>query len=85
MPVAWEEASRFGILTKDDDDRITKFTEKPSKPDSNLASMGIYIFNADLLVETLKRGRQRQELRPRLRQGHHPEACSPRASACTAT
>jgi glucose-1-phosphate adenylyltransferase len=54
MPVAWEEASRFGIITKDDDDRITKFTEKPSKPDSNLASMGIYIFNADLLVETLR-------------------------------
>ena len=54
MPVPWEEASRFGILTADPDGRITKFTEKPKKPDSNLASMGIYIFNADLLVETLK-------------------------------
>ena len=54
MPVPWEEASRFGILTTDDDDKIIKFTEKPKKPDSNLASMGIYIFNAKLLVDTLK-------------------------------
>ena len=54
MPVPWEEASRFGIITQDDDEKILKFTEKPNKPDSNLASMGIYIFNAELLVSTLK-------------------------------
>lgn len=54
MPVPWEEASRFGIITQDEDERITKFTEKPTKPDSNLASMGIYIFNTDLLVKALK-------------------------------
>ena len=54
MPVPWEEASRFGIITQDEDERILKFTEKPNKPDSNLASMGIYIFNAKLLVETLE-------------------------------
>ena len=54
MPVAWEEASRFGILTADDDGRITKFTEKPKEPDSNLASMGIYIFTTDVLVKALK-------------------------------
>ncbi len=58
MPVPWEEASReasrFGIITQDDDERILKFTEKPKKPDSNLASMGIYIFNADLLKSSLK-------------------------------
>ena len=54
MPVPWEEASRFGIITKDDDDRIVKFTEKPANPDSNLASMGIYIFNTDLLLEKLR-------------------------------
>ncbi len=54
MPVPWEEASRFGIITQDDDERILKFTEKPNKPDSNLASMGIYIFNAKLLVDTLR-------------------------------
>ena len=55
MPVPWEEASRFGILTTDPEDgRITKFTEKPEKPDSNLASMGIYIFSADVLIEALE-------------------------------
>ena len=47
--------SRFGILTTDPEDgRITKFTEKPEKPDSNLASMGIYIFSADVLIEALE-------------------------------
>ena len=54
MPVPWEEASRFGIITADDEGRITKFTEKPRKPDSNLASMGIYIFTTDLLLEALR-------------------------------
>lgn len=54
MPVPWEEASRFGIITQDADERITKFTEKPANPDSNLASMGIYIFNADLLLDALR-------------------------------
>ena len=54
MPVPWEEASRFGILTVDDDEKILKFTEKPNKPDSNLASMGIYIFNAQLLLDILR-------------------------------
>ena len=54
MPVPWEEASRFGIITQDDDEKIVKFTEKPKKPDSNLASMGIYIFKADLLLESLR-------------------------------
>ncbi len=55
MPVPWEEASRFGIITKDpEDDRILKFTEKPEKPDSNLASMGIYIFSTDLLISALE-------------------------------
>ena len=54
MPVPWEEASRFGILTAEEDGRIVKFTEKPEKPDSNLASMGIYIFTADFLIKTLE-------------------------------
>lgn len=54
MPVPWEEASRFGIINKDDDDRIVKFTEKPEKPDSNLASMGIYIFSTDVLLNALE-------------------------------
>ena len=54
MPVPWEEASRFGIITANEEGRITKFTEKPKKPDSNLASMGIYIFSTDLLLQTLR-------------------------------
>lgn len=54
MPVPWEEASRFGIITTDEEGRITKFTEKPKKPDSNLASMGIYIFTTDMLLAALR-------------------------------
>ena len=54
MPVDWAEASRFGIITKNEDDSVAKFTEKPKQPDSNLASMGIYIFSTDLLVRALK-------------------------------
>ena len=42
--VPWEEASRFGIMSVDGQDRITEFAEKPREPKSNLASMGIYIF-----------------------------------------
>ena len=53
MPVPWEEASRFGILSTQEDGRITKFAEKPKEPESNLASMGIYIFNTDLLLRVL--------------------------------
>ena len=54
MPVPWEETSRFGIMSIDDEDRITKFSEKPKEPESNLASMGIYICSTDLLLETLR-------------------------------
>ncbi len=45
MPVPWEEASRFGIMNIDDEGAIVEFEEKPKNPKSNLASMGIYIFN----------------------------------------
>ena len=44
MEVPWSEASRFGIMSVDENDRITAFAEKPKEPQSNLASMGIYIF-----------------------------------------
>lgn len=53
IEVPWEEASRFGIMSTDDKDRITKFSEKPKKPDSNLASMGIYIFKWKALRKAL--------------------------------
>ncbi|MBO4337703.1 MAG: NTP transferase domain-containing protein, partial [Lachnospiraceae bacterium] len=53
MPVPMEEAKRFGILVTDDERRITQFQEKPEHPNSNLASMGIYIFNWKTLKEAL--------------------------------
>ena len=53
IDVPIEEASRFGIMTIDEDARITKFAEKPKNPESTNASMGIYIFNADKLKKYL--------------------------------
>ena len=53
MEVPWEEASRFGLMVADSDSRITEFQEKPKNPKSNLASMGIYIFNTDVLKKYL--------------------------------
>lgn len=53
IEVPWEDASRFGIMTADEEGRITKFSEKPKKPDSNLASMGIYIFKWKAFREAL--------------------------------
>ncbi len=53
MPVPLEEASRFGIVITDENKKITEFEEKPANPRSNLASMGIYIFNWSVLKEAL--------------------------------
>jgi len=53
MPVPMEEAKRFGIMITDEERRITDFEEKPERPRSNLASMGIYIFNWKTLKEAL--------------------------------
>lgn len=53
MPVPIEEASRFGIVITDDNNRINEFEEKPAQPRSNLASMGIYIFSWPVLREAL--------------------------------
>ena len=53
MPVPIEEASRFGIMVTDESGRVTEFEEKPEKPSSNLASMGIYIFSWKVLKEAL--------------------------------
>lgn len=52
-PVPMEEASRFGILVTDASDNIVDFQEKPKKPVSNLASMGIYIFTYKTLRSEL--------------------------------
>ena len=53
MNVAPEEVFRFGIMTTDATQRITKFTEKPKQSDSTLASMGIYVFNTRFLLQKL--------------------------------
>jgi len=53
MEVPWEEAPRFGLMVADENDKITEFQEKPKEPKSNLASMGIYIFNWDILRKYL--------------------------------
>lgn len=55
QPVPWEDTHRFGILTADEDHRIIKFSEKPKDADSNLASMGIYVFNTDVLLDALEK------------------------------
>ena len=53
--VPWDEAPRFGIMNTDSvDGRIIEFEEKPPQPKSNLASMGIYIFNREFLSKYLK-------------------------------
>ena len=54
MEVPMKEASRFGILNTNPDGSIYEFEEKPAKPKSNLASMGIYIFSADKLYKYLE-------------------------------
>ena len=53
IEVPMREASRFGIMNTDETGRIVEFEEKPEHPKSNLASMGIYIFNWKLLRKTL--------------------------------
>ena len=51
--VPWEEASRFGIMNTDGNDRIIEFEEKPKNPKSNNASMGVYVFTWDKLRKYL--------------------------------
>ncbi len=61
MPVPWEDAPRFGIMNTREDGSIEEFVEKPAEPKSNLASMGIYIFNADVLIKTLKEDAEKED------------------------
>jgi glucose-1-phosphate adenylyltransferase len=58
IKVKWEEASRFGIMSTGPDHAITEFAEKPKKPKSNLASMGIYIFTWEALKSYLIKDEQ---------------------------
>ena len=55
IEVPWKDASRFGILNTGDNYRIEEFVEKPEDPKSNLASMGIYIFNWQVLKKTYQK------------------------------
>ncbi len=55
IEVSEKEASRFGILNVREDGTIYEFEEKPKKPKSNLASMGIYIFTAEKLFNYLEK------------------------------
>ncbi len=54
LEVPLKEASRFGILSADENNKIFKFEEKPKNPTSTKASMGIYIFNKDVLFKYLE-------------------------------
>ncbi|PAQ14533.1 glucose-1-phosphate adenylyltransferase [Bacillaceae bacterium SAOS 7] len=54
IEVPWDEASRFGIMSTNEAMEITDFDEKPEKPNSNLASMGIYIFKWSTLKTYLE-------------------------------
>lgn len=65
IPVDMKEASRFGIMNTDHAGRIIEFEEKPAQPKSNLASMGIYIFNWSTLrrylVEDQSKNREMED------------------------
>ncbi|MDQ0221755.1 glucose-1-phosphate adenylyltransferase [Streptococcus moroccensis] len=61
IEVPIKEASRFGIMNTDEDYRIEEFEEKPSEPKSNLASMGIYIFNWKTLKKYLLEDQEIEE------------------------
>ncbi len=60
ITVPMEEANRYGIMDVDENDRVVAFEEKPTYPKSNLASMGIYIFN----WQTLKNYLQQDHISP---------------------
>jgi glucose-1-phosphate adenylyltransferase len=57
--VPWNETNRFGIVFLDDNNRVVAFEEKPSQPKGNLASMGIYVFNKDILFKVLEDAHRR--------------------------
>ena len=51
-----DEANRYGIMNTYEDGKIFEFEEKPKKPKSTLASMGVYIFTWEVLREYLDKG-----------------------------
>ncbi len=61
IEVPLEEASRFGVVNVGENNQIIEFEEKPKKPKSNLASMGIYIFNAEKLYKYLEEDERKEK------------------------
>ena len=61
IEVPMEEASRFGIMVCDDKDFVKEFQEKPKKPISNLASMGVYVFTWKVLRDYLKKDAKKED------------------------
>ncbi len=61
LQVPVDEASRFGILGVDSENRVTSFIEKPKEPLSNLANMGVYLFNTKILDRALWEDRDRSD------------------------
>ncbi|MBQ3021712.1 MAG: glucose-1-phosphate adenylyltransferase [Clostridia bacterium] len=61
IEVPWEEASRFGIMTANEDGKIVEFAEKPAQPKSNLASMGVYVFTWEVLKKYLQNDEKNPE------------------------
>jgi glucose-1-phosphate adenylyltransferase len=59
--VPMSEASRLGIVGVGDDQRVTSFVEKPAQPPSNLANMGVYLYNREILDQALWEDHQRAE------------------------
>ena len=89
IEVPRSQASGFGVMSVDVDDRIVDFLEKPAdppgmpgNPDVSLASMGIYVFDTKFLAEELRRDAADTQSTRRLRQGHHPAAGEVRQSRC---
>jgi len=61
LRVSLDEATRMGILATDANFRVTQFVEKPKNPPGNLASMGIYVFNLEVLDKMLREDAQRPD------------------------
>ena len=80
--VPWEDASRFGLMVVDDEMHITRFTEKPKNPQSNLASMGIYIFTWKPLREALLKDHTNPDSERTSAKTSSPP-CSPTERACS--
>jgi glucose-1-phosphate adenylyltransferase len=61
ITVPLDEASRYGIIATDEDYRITSFVEKPPNPPSNLANMGVYVFNYSVLEQLLLEDHEKKD------------------------